>query len=78
LAGPADPVRTIIGTPGCDLSLATAVSAQAALHALAYLDGELPPSVNGTLEIRLPFGLTHRRSWRPHPACGCRPQPDGD
>ncbi|HKE52392.1 MAG TPA: ThiF family adenylyltransferase [Actinomycetes bacterium] len=78
LAGPADPVRTIIGTPACDLSLATAVSAQASLHALAYLDGELPPSVNGTLEIRLPFGLTHRRSWHPHPGCGCRSQPDGE
>lgn len=74
LAGPADPVRTITGTPACDLGLATAVAAQAALHTLAYLDGELPPSVNGTVEITLPFGLVHRRSWRPHPGCGCRPQ----
>jgi len=72
LSGPVRPIRSITAAPACDLGLAATVAAQAALHALAYLDGGLPPSLNGTIEITLPFGLTHRRSWRPHPACGCQ------
>jgi hypothetical protein len=55
----------------CDTVLATAVAVHAALQALAFLDGELPVSVNGTLEVTLPEGQLRRRSWTRHPACGC-------
>jgi hypothetical protein len=60
------------GVIGCDVVLATSVAAHAVLQVLAYLDGETPATVDGTLELRLPDGLVRRRSWTPHPACGCR------
>lgn len=57
----------------CDVALATAVAAQAALQVLAFLDGnQTPPSVDGTLEIEQADGRVRRRSWSSHPACGCR------
>jgi hypothetical protein len=55
----------------CDVTLATQVAALAAQQVLAHLDGFSPASVDGTIEIALPYGLARRRSWRPHPACGC-------
>lgn len=56
----------------CDTVLATAVAAHAVLQALAWLDGDpAPPAVDGTLEIGQADGRVRRRSWRPHPACGC-------
>jgi len=56
----------------CDTVLATAAGALSALQALAYLDGQAEvPAIDGTLEIRLPSGAVRRRSWRPHPSCGC-------
>lgn len=56
----------------CDVVLATAVAAHAALQVLAYLDGDpAPPAVDGTLEIAQADGRLRRRSWAPHPACGC-------
>jgi hypothetical protein len=55
----------------CDIVLATLVAAHAALHALAFLDGELPPLVDGTIEITMPGGKIRRRSWTAHPACSC-------
>ena len=59
--------------PACDVALATLVAAEAALHVLALLDrAATPPSVGGTLETRLPDLVTRRRSWEPHPGCGCR------
>jgi hypothetical protein len=55
----------------CDVTLAAQVAALAAQQVLAHLDGFIPATVDGTVEISLPFGLPRRRSWRPHPACGC-------
>jgi ThiF family len=55
----------------CDIILATVVAAHAALHALVYLDGGLPPIVDGTIEIAMPDGRPRRRSWSAHPACSC-------
>ena len=55
----------------CDVILATLVAAHAALHAVAYLDGGLPPIVDGTVEIAMPEGRLRRRSWTAHPACSC-------
>jgi hypothetical protein len=45
----------------------------AAAQALAYLDrpGTVPVTADGTLEIVLPDWQWRRRTWRPHPACGC-------
>lgn len=55
----------------CDASLATLAATYATLHTLAHLDGEEPPSVDATLELALPWGEIGRRTWTPHPACGC-------
>lgn len=56
----------------CDVVLATAVAAQAATQALAFLDGDpAPPAVDGTLEIAQADGRVRRRGWAPHPLCGC-------
>lgn len=64
----------------CDVTLATLVAAQAAGQVLALLDGAhltgtrhrgLPAAANGTLETSSINGVTRRRSWPPHPACGC-------
>jgi ThiF family/IclR helix-turn-helix domain len=58
---------------GCETVLALALAAHASLHVLAHLDGApMPPSVDGTVELALPHGGVRRRSWAPHPACGCR------
>ncbi len=56
----------------CDLTLAAQVAARTAQQALAHVDGFTPAAVDGTIEITLPYGLPRRRSWNPHPACGCQ------
>lgn len=65
--------RPAPGVPPCDTVLATAVAAQAAFQALAYLDRypERPATLGGTLEMNLPDWRWRRRSWPPHPLCGC-------
>lgn len=60
------------GAISCDVVLAASVAANAVLQVLAFLDGGDAATVDGTLELRLPDGLTRRRSWLPHPSCGCR------
>jgi hypothetical protein len=56
----------------CDVTLAAQVAALTAQQALAHLDGFTAATVDGTIEIVLPYGLPRRRSWQPHPACGCQ------
>jgi hypothetical protein len=56
----------------CDVTLATTTAGLAALHVLAFLDGEPAPSQDGTIELALPFAHPRRRSWTPHPRCGCQ------
>jgi bacteriocin biosynthesis cyclodehydratase domain-containing protein len=58
----------------CDTVLATMVAAQAVAQALAFIDqgGEAAAVTNGTLELVLPDWQWRRRTWRPHPECGCR------
>jgi hypothetical protein len=62
----------------CDTVLAAVVAAHAALEALAFLDRltdpalPAPTTLGGTLELTLPDWRLRRRSWAPHPACGCR------
>jgi hypothetical protein len=60
----------------CDVVLATVVAGHAAMQALAFLDhavvgGPVPAVVGGTLELATPDWRLRRRSWTPHPACGC-------
>jgi hypothetical protein len=56
----------------CDVALATAVAAHTVMQALAFLDGHATPStIDGTIEVSLPDGGMRRRSWIPHPGCGC-------
>jgi bacteriocin biosynthesis cyclodehydratase domain-containing protein len=58
-------------TEACDVVLATLAASVCALQALAHIDGEQPATLGGTLEVALPDWRIRRRSWRPHPACGC-------
>lgn len=55
----------------CDVALATLAASVCALQVLTYLDGGTAAACDGTLEIALPDWRIRRRSWRPHPACGC-------
>jgi ThiF family len=72
--------------PACDTVLAAMTAALAAAQALALIDrghgelidrghgeppGGVPVTVNGTLEVVLPDWQWRRRTWPPHPACGC-------
>jgi bacteriocin biosynthesis cyclodehydratase domain-containing protein len=62
---PADP-------PACDAVLAAAVAAQVTAQALVFIDrGGAAAVTNGTLELVLPGWQWRRRTWRPHPRCGC-------
>ena len=57
----------------CDTVLAAATATLAAAQALAFIDrpGAAPVTADGTLELVLPDWQWRRRTWRPHPACGC-------
>ena len=59
----------------CDAALTAAVAGQAAARTLAFIDGRAPlaeVTANGTLELVQPAWQWRRRTWLPHPACGCR------
>ena len=70
-----------LATEACDAGLATLVAAQAVMQVLALVDGAVTAAaVGATLETDFPGGITRRRSWALHPACGChwpmfRPEP---
>ena len=57
----------------CDTVLAAMTATLASAQALAYLDrpGTVPVTADGTLEVVLPDWQWRRRTWLPHPACGC-------
>lgn len=55
----------------CDGVLATQLAVQAAMHALAYIEGDPPPSVGHSIEIALPYGEQTRRECPAHPECAC-------
>ncbi len=66
--------------PGSEVSLCMAVAGLSAAQVLAVLDARvsdhttaavLPASANATLECTLPDWRFRRRTWSPHPACGC-------
>ncbi len=60
------------GTEPCDSVLTASVVAQACLQVLTMVDGNVPASVGGSLELTLPGWRWRRRTWEPHPACSCR------
>lgn len=57
--------------PASAAVVATIVAGVAAQQALAFLDGDDPACLDGTLELHLPDWRLRRRSWAPHPDCGC-------
>ncbi|MEO9134255.1 MAG: thiamine biosynthesis protein ThiF [Jatrophihabitantaceae bacterium] len=56
---------------GSEVSLATVIAGLAGQQALAYLDGDQPTTIDGTLEQHLPDWRIRRRSWPAHPDCDC-------
>jgi bacteriocin biosynthesis cyclodehydratase domain-containing protein len=61
-------------TAAADVVLTSTVVATAAQQLLGWIDsaGQSPAAcVNGTLELASPGWRFRRRSWSPHPACGC-------
>ena len=67
--------RSAPAVEACDGVLATLVASTAVLHVLTWLAGRVPPSVDGTVEFRLPDGFGRRRSWSVHPGCACGSRP---
>lgn len=61
------------GRPACDGTLAALAASHAVLHALAFLDGQRPPSIGATWEFALPYALPERFPLAAHPGCGCTP-----
>lgn len=57
--------------PACDVALAAAVAGLAAAHALAFLDGRVPPSAGARVELSLGRLSTRVRPLPPDPGCGC-------
>lgn len=59
--------------------LATSLAAVAAGEVLRFIDGEVPESLDGTLELTVWDWLVQRRSWPAHRGCYCRQLgPTGD
>lgn len=63
------------GPVAAGAALAVATASLAAIQVLAFLDqrtaGIPPATVDGTLELRPPDWRLRRRTWPPHPECGC-------
>jgi bacteriocin biosynthesis cyclodehydratase domain-containing protein len=57
--------------PAAAAAVATTIAGVAAAQVLGYLDGDDPATLEGTLELHLPDWRLRRRSWPPHPDCGC-------
>jgi bacteriocin biosynthesis cyclodehydratase domain-containing protein len=73
---PAVAVQLADRTQPADLAAASATAALAAGQVLGALDQALsdqvaPPTWNATLELDPVLGTVERRTWHPHPACGC-------
>jgi len=66
------PSRTPHTMPAaCDGVLAVAVAAQAAMQVLQLVEGDVPATASGTLELEPPAWQWRRRTWPHHPDCGC-------
>ena len=73
LANPSRPPTGLPAAPACDVVLASAVAASAAIAVLALVDEPTTASelAGARLELRPPQLWPRRRSWPRHPACGC-------
>jgi hypothetical protein len=58
----------------CTVATLLAATAYATAEALVFLDGADPETLGAAVEITAP-GRFRRRSWPPHPACGCVGRP---
>lgn len=56
-----------------DVALAVTAAGLAGLQALTFLDGVLPATAGGSLELSHPDWRIRRRTWPAHPRCGCLP-----
>lgn len=54
-----------------EVAVCAAIAGIAAGQALAFLDGELPTVLEGSLELHPPDWRVRRRTWPAHPDCGC-------
>lgn len=63
--------------PACDVALAAAIAGLAAAHALAHLDGRVPPSTGARVELSLGRLRARERTLPPDPGCGCGAGGDG-
>jgi bacteriocin biosynthesis cyclodehydratase domain-containing protein len=61
--------------PAADVAVATIIAGVAAQQALAFLDGDSPATLDGTIELQLPDWRLRRRSWSMHPECTCAAEP---
>jgi bacteriocin biosynthesis cyclodehydratase domain-containing protein len=59
------------GVPACDVTLAATVAGTAAAHVLAHLDGRMPPSAGGRVELSHTQLSQQVRPVPPDPRCGC-------
>jgi bacteriocin biosynthesis cyclodehydratase domain-containing protein len=55
----------------CGAALVGAAASLAAMQVLAHLDGDPPETLGGSLELAEPGAVIRRRTWPPHPDCGC-------
>jgi hypothetical protein len=55
----------------CAVATLLAATGYATAEVLTYLDGGRPETLGAAVEIAAP-GRFRRRSWPPHPGCGCR------
>jgi hypothetical protein len=58
------------GAELCAVATVLAATAYAAAEVLAFLDGHTPHTGGASVEITAP-GELRRRTWPPHPGCGC-------
>ena len=54
-----------------EIAVCALTAAIAAVQAIAFLDGERPATLDGTLEFRLPDWRVRRRHWSRHGQCTC-------
>lgn len=57
--------------PASDVTVATVLAGVAAQQALAFLDGDDPAVIDGTVELQLPDWRLRRRTRPRHPSCSC-------
>ena len=64
------------GAEPCAVATLLAATAWTVAEALAFLDGATPETLGAAVEIAAP-GRIRRRTWPPHPACGCQKRRGG-